>query len=45
VADVGGYIERLKESDGCKNPEGLKGGVSGMCKAVYSGIRTQKITT
>jgi glycine cleavage system H protein len=44
LADVGAYIQRLKESDGCKNPEGLKGGVSGICKAVYSGIRTQKIT-
>lgn len=43
LADAGAYIERLKESDGCKNPEGLKGGVSGICKAVYSGIRTQKI--
>jgi glycine cleavage system H lipoate-binding protein len=45
LADAGDYIERLKESEGCKNPEGLKGGVSGICKAVYSGIRTQKIAT
>jgi glycine cleavage system H lipoate-binding protein len=45
LADAGAYIERLKESDGCKNPEGLKGGVSGICKAVYSGIRTQKVAT
>jgi len=37
------YEECLKGSDGCKNPEGLKGGVSGICKAVYSGIRGQKI--
>jgi len=44
LADAGAYIERLKESDGCKNPEGLKGGVSGICKAVYSGIRAQKMT-
>jgi glycine cleavage system H protein len=44
LADADGYIEKLKQSDGCKNPEGLKGGVSGICKAVYSGIRTQKIT-
>jgi glycine cleavage system H protein len=43
LADADGYIEKLKQSDGCKNPEGLKGGVSGICKAVYSGIRTQKI--
>jgi len=37
------YMERLKGSEGYKNPEGLKGGVSGICKAVYSGIREQKI--
>jgi glycine cleavage system H lipoate-binding protein len=38
-----GYIASLQNSEGCKNPEGLKGGVSGICKAVYSGIRVQKI--
>jgi glycine cleavage system H protein len=38
-----GYVESLKSSDGFKNPEGIKGGVSGICKAVYSGIRDQKI--
>ena len=37
------YLECLKGSEGFKNPEGLKGGVSGICKAVYSGIRDQKI--
>ena len=37
------YMENLKFSEGCKNPQGLKGGVSGICKAVYSGIREQKI--
>jgi glycine cleavage system H lipoate-binding protein len=37
------YLETLKHSEGFKNPEGLKGGVSGICKAVYSGIREQKI--
>jgi hypothetical protein len=37
------YLEALKHSEGFKNPEGLKGGVSGICKAVYSGIREQKI--
>ncbi len=36
------YVESLKGTEGFKNPEGLKGGVSGMCKAVYSGIREQK---
>lgn len=40
--DAQGYTESLKETDGFKNPEGLKGGVSGICKAVYSGIREQK---
>jgi glycine cleavage system H protein len=37
------YIQNLKETDGYKNPDGLIGGVSGICKAVYSGIRGQKI--
>ena len=41
--DANEYAESLKGSDGFKNPEGLKGGVSGICKAVYSGIRDQKI--
>ena len=40
--DAKGYAESLKDSDGLKNPEGLKGGVSGICKAIYSGIRDQK---
>jgi hypothetical protein len=37
------YIHSLRGSEGFKNPEGLKGGVSGICKAVYTGIREQKI--
>ncbi|MGD2014075.1 MAG: hypothetical protein PVH37_10280 [Desulfobacterales bacterium] len=41
--DAKGYSEDLKGTDGFKNPEGIKGGVSGICKAVYSGIRDQKI--
>ena len=41
--DAFGYIEGLKGTDGFKNPEGVKGGVSGICKAVYSGISEQKI--
>ena len=45
LANSGAYLESLKETDGCKNPEGLKGGVSGICKAVYSGIREQKLGT
>lgn len=43
LADANGYIGNLKSTEGFKNPEGLKGGVSGICKAVYSGIREQKI--
>ena len=42
LADAQEYMESLKSSEGFKNPEGLKGGVSGICKAVYSGIREQK---
>lgn len=41
--DYSGYLESLQGSEGFKNPKGLKGGVSGICKAVYSGIREQKI--
>ncbi len=37
------YVESLGATDGLKNPEGLKGGVSGICKAVYSGIGEQKL--
>ena len=37
------YLQSLQSSDGVKNPKGLKGGVSGICKAVYTGIRDQKI--
>ena len=42
LADAQAYIESLKGTEGLKNPEGLKGGVSGICKAVYSGISQQK---
>jgi glycine cleavage system H lipoate-binding protein len=37
------YLEKLHHSEGFKNPEGIKGGVSGICKAVYTGIGAQKI--
>ncbi len=37
------YAQSLKGSEGYKNPNGLKGGVSGICKAVYTGIREQKL--
>ncbi len=43
LLDDQGYVESLKGTEGFKNPNGLKGGVSGICKAVYSGIRGQKI--
>jgi glycine cleavage system H protein len=37
------YLESLRYTEGFKNPEGKKGGVSGICKAVYIGIGEQKI--
>lgn len=37
------YMKSLQATEGLKNPEGLKGGVSGICKAVYSGIGDQKL--
>ncbi len=43
LMDAVGYMESLKGTEGFKNPEGLKGGVSGICKAVYTGIGEQKI--
>ncbi len=42
-ADADTYIKSLAGSDGYKNPLGLKGGVSGICKAVYSGITEQQL--
>lgn len=42
LADAQTYINSLKNTEGFKNPDGLQGGVSGICKAVYSGIREQK---
>jgi glycine cleavage system H lipoate-binding protein len=43
LSECATYLESLQSSEGLKNPDGLKGGVSGVCKAVYSGIRMQKI--
>jgi glycine cleavage system H lipoate-binding protein len=37
------YADNLRATEGARNPEGLKGGVSGICKAVYTGIGEQKI--
>ena len=42
-ATVDEYLEGLRATEGFKNPEGLKGGVSGICKAVYTGIGAQKL--
>ena len=42
LTDASGYLKSLKQTDGFKNPEGVVGGVSGICKAVYTGIREQK---
>jgi len=41
-AGAADYFISLRSSKGFKNPEGLKGGVSGICKA-YSGIGEQVI--
>ncbi len=43
-SDAGEYIECLRDSEGFRNPDGIKGGVSGICKAVYSGIGGQKLS-
>jgi glycine cleavage system H protein len=43
LADALAYTKSLRGTEGFKNPDGLKGGVSGICKAVYSGISKQKI--
>ncbi len=43
LASPQAYLENLHRSEGLKNPEGIKGGVSGICKAVYTGIGEQKI--
>ena len=37
------YTQSLRKTDGLRNPLGWKGGVSGMCKAVYSGIGDQSL--
>lgn len=33
LSNCAAYLESLQNSEGFKNPEGLKGGVSGVCKA------------
>lgn len=36
------YSNFLRNSEGARNPKGLKGGVSPTCKAVYMGLGQQK---
>ena len=43
LASTKEYILSLSKTDGLRNPLGLKGGVSGICKAVYSGINNQNL--
>jgi len=42
LSDESAYLKSLEQTEGFKNPEGVIGGVSGICKAVYSGIREQE---
>lgn len=44
LASADAYVDSLRKTDGFRNAKGLKGGVSGMCKAVYSGINSQKLS-
>ncbi|GAB4255550.1 MAG: hypothetical protein Kow0092_00710 [Deferrisomatales bacterium] len=37
--DASAYVRSLEGTEGRKNPEGVKGRNTGMCKAVYRGIR------
>lgn len=43
LSSYSAYLEKLRLTEGFKNPEGIKGGVSGICKAVYTGIGEQKM--
>lgn len=43
LIDAAGYARALADSEGAHNPEGAKGGVSSICKALYWGIREQKL--
>lgn len=38
-----GYAAALSRSEGAHNPDGAKGGISATCKAVYGGLRQQKL--
>lgn len=37
------YVQALSASDGARNPSGATGRGSGVCRAVYSGIRAQRL--
>ncbi len=43
LADAVQYADSLKNSEGSRNPRGLKGGVSPTCKAVYMALGRQKL--
>lgn len=43
LTDAAGYAKALGFSEGARNPEGHKGGVSSICKALYWGIGQQEI--
>jgi glycine cleavage system H protein len=37
------YVQALADSDGSRNPSGASGRGSGVCKAIYGGIRGQRL--
>lgn len=42
LSSAADYADFLSNSEGARNPKGLKGGVSPTCKAVYMGLGQQK---
>lgn len=43
LSNAADYADFLRNSEGARNPKGLKGGVSPTCKAVYMGLGQQKL--
>ncbi len=43
LSSAADYADFLRNSEGARNPKGLKGGVSPTCKAVYMGLGQQKL--
>jgi glycine cleavage system H lipoate-binding protein len=43
LLDAVAYAHALRDSEGCRNPGGHKGGVSPTCKAVYMGLGQQRL--